>query len=106
MSVTLAVLASIMVFQTPVDRDSKVEAASLPSSVNGSDATDRQGDNSQKVKDASHPDFVRCKSESVIGSRAKRKRTCMTNRQWALVERRGNEASKTFAGDNFANGYN
>ena len=58
------------------------------------------------ITDKNHPDYVRCKSESVIGSRAKRKRTCMTNREWALVERRGNEQSKEFAGDNFAAGYN
>lgn len=65
-----------------------------------------KSEDSKPVTDKKHPDFVRCKSESVIGSRAKRKRTCMTNRQWVLVERRQNEASKTFAGDNFAAGHN
>lgn len=58
-----------------------------------------------KKLDKDDPEYVRCKTETVIGSRAKRKRTCMTNREWALVERRGNEQSKEFAGDNFAAGH-
>ncbi|MEM7690533.1 MAG: hypothetical protein AAF291_16075 [Pseudomonadota bacterium] len=58
----------------------------------------------RKITDRKHPDYVRCKRESVIGSRAKSKRTCMTNREWALVERRGNEQSAEFMGDNFAAG--
>ncbi|MEM6827709.1 MAG: hypothetical protein AAF553_07175 [Pseudomonadota bacterium] len=56
----------------------------------------------EKITDKKHPDYVRCKSESVIGSRAKRKRTCMTNREWALSSRRGNEATRDFVGDNQA----
>ena len=35
-------------------------------------------------------------------ARAKRKRTCMTNREWALSSRRGNEATRDFVGDNQA----
>lgn len=57
-----------------------------------------------KELDPKDPEYVRCKKETVIGSRAKRKTTCMTNREWARVERRGNEASREFAGDNFAAG--
>lgn len=40
-----------------------------------------------KVTDKNHPDYVRCRSEGVIGSRAKVRKVCLTNRQWALVER-------------------
>lgn len=54
----------------------------------------------KKITDEKHPDYVLCKSEAVLGSRAKRKRTCMTNRDWALVSRRGNEATRDFVGDN------
>lgn len=45
---------------------------------------------SEKVTDKSHPDFVRCRSESIIGSRAKKRKVCLTNRQWAEVARDGN----------------
>ena len=54
----------------------------------------------KKITDKSHPDYVRCKSEAVIGSRARRKRTCMTNREWDLIARRGNEASRDFVQQN------
>lgn len=54
----------------------------------------------KKITDKSHPDYVRCKSEAVIGSRARRKRTCMTNREWDLIARRGNEASRDFVEQN------
>lgn len=40
-----------------------------------------------KVTDKNHPDYVRCRAEGVIGSRAKIRKVCLTNRQWALVER-------------------
>jgi len=52
------------------------------------------------MTDRRHPGHVRCKSESVIGSRAKRKRTCMTNREWALTSRRDNETTRDFMADN------
>ncbi|MEM7690534.1 MAG: hypothetical protein AAF291_16080 [Pseudomonadota bacterium] len=54
----------------------------------------------KKITDKRHPDYIRCKSEAVIGSRARRKRTCMTNRDWELVQRRGNEASRDFVDQN------
>ncbi|MEM7690535.1 MAG: hypothetical protein AAF291_16085 [Pseudomonadota bacterium] len=53
----------------------------------------------EKITDRSHPDFVRCKSEAVIGSRARRKRTCMTNREWTLAQRKGNELSRDIVRD-------
>ncbi|MEO1043864.1 MAG: hypothetical protein AAFX04_00315 [Pseudomonadota bacterium] len=48
----------------------------------------------EKITDRSHPDYVRCKSERVMGSLAKRKRTCMTNRQWEQTARDGNDLSR------------
>ena len=48
----------------------------------------------KKITDRSHPDFVRCQTESVIGSRAKRKKTCMTNAEWDRVARAGNEGAR------------
>ena len=83
--------------------DNVAESTEEPLAV----ASENSSSDAQTGKlDKSHPDYVRCKREAVIGSRAKRKKTCMTNSEWRIVERRGNEASKTFAGDNFANGYN
>ncbi len=53
-----------------------------------------------KITDKSHPDYVRCKSQSVIGSRAKRTRVCITNKEWALAARRGNEGARDIVGAN------
>lgn len=42
-----------------------------------------------QVVDKNHPDYMRCRTESVIGSRAKKVRVCLTNREWAEVARNG-----------------
>lgn len=43
----------------------------------------------QAPLDKRHPDYVRCKTEPVLGSRAKRTRTCKTNREWAILAQQG-----------------
>lgn len=48
----------------------------------------------QPITDKSHPDYVRCRSERVIGSLAKRKKTCMTNREWEVASRVGNRGAR------------
>lgn len=50
----------------------------------------------KKITDRSHPDYVRCRSEAVIGSRVKKKRICMTNSQWKEYARNGNKESRDF----------
>lgn len=47
-----------------------------------------------EITDKSHPDYVRCRSEREIGSLAKRKKTCMTNREWELAARTGNRGAR------------
>jgi hypothetical protein len=46
------------------------------------------------VTDKNHPDFVRCRSSLVIGSLAKRTKTCMTNKQWEEVAHTGNRGAR------------
>ncbi len=53
----------------------------------------------KKITDRRHPDYVRCKSTAVIGSRIKRNRVCMTNKQWASANREGNRKSRQFVED-------
>ena len=48
----------------------------------------------EKITDKDHPDYVKCRSEKVIGSRAKRIRTCLTNREWEEFARRGNDNAR------------
>ena len=47
-----------------------------------------------KITDKNDPNYVRCRSEPVIGSRAKKKRTCMTNAQWEAMSREGNDSAR------------
>ena len=41
-----------------------------------------------------HPDFIKCRMERVLGSLAKRRKTCLTNRQWEEFARRGNDNAR------------
>jgi hypothetical protein len=50
----------------------------------------------KKITDRNHPDYVRCRNEEIIGTRARKNRVCMTNRQWAEVARGGNEMTEEF----------
>jgi hypothetical protein len=49
-----------------------------------------------KITDQKHPDFVRCRSEQVLGSRASRVRVCRTNREWEQAARAGNRETQEF----------
>lgn len=48
----------------------------------------------EPITDKTHPDYMRCRSERVIGSLAKRKKTCMTNREWEVASRVGNRGAR------------
>lgn len=52
--------------------------------------------------DKSHPDHVVCRNESVIGSRAKKRKVCLTNRQWAAVAIDGNGLARKVVEDSRA----
>ncbi len=57
----------------------------------------------KKITDRNHPDYVRCRSEPIIGSLARKKRVCMTNKEWAKVARQGNEQSRRMVEDSMSN---
>jgi hypothetical protein len=48
----------------------------------------------EKITDKSHPDYIRCRSEEIIGSRAQFRRVCRTNKQWADISARGGGAAR------------
>ena len=56
-------------------------------------------DKEEKITDRNHPDYVKCRSERVMGSLAQRKRTCMTNREWKMVQTEGNKRANDFVDD-------
>jgi len=48
----------------------------------------------EKITDRSHPDFVRCERYQVVGSRARFKKQCFTNREWDRIAAAGNRSSR------------
>ncbi|GAA0487808.1 hypothetical protein GCM10009096_33410 [Parasphingorhabdus litoris] len=53
----------------------------------------------KKITDRRHPDYVRCRSEPIIGSLSRKRRICMTNAQWVAYKRKGSQDSKQFVED-------
>ena len=60
--------------------------------VTGKSATDTV--KAGKITDPKHPDFVKCRSEPVLNSRAARTRVCRTNREWTAAAREGNRRTE------------
>ena len=50
----------------------------------------------KKITDRNHPDYIRCRSEPIIGSLARKRRICMTNKKWARHIREGNKRTGQF----------
>lgn len=67
-------------------------ALTIPSLPVVAQETDAGG--STKITDKDHPDFIKCRMEKVLGSLAKRRKTCLTNRQWEEFARRGNDNAR------------
>ncbi|GAB5487818.1 MAG: hypothetical protein Pars2KO_13880 [Parasphingorhabdus sp.] len=59
----------------------------------------KKGATPKKIKDRRHPDYIRCRSEPVMGSLARKKRVCMTNKEWAIHFREGNKRANQFVND-------
>ncbi|MEO9636035.1 MAG: hypothetical protein ABJF89_12565 [Parasphingorhabdus sp.] len=53
----------------------------------------------KKITDRRDPNYVRCRSERVIGSLTKKKRICMTNAEWVVYTRTGSRDSNQFVED-------
>lgn len=49
---------------------------------------------STKITDPKDPNFVRCRSEPVLNSRAQRVKVCRTNKEWAAAAREGNRQTQ------------
>ena len=52
-----------------------------------------------KITDRSDPDYVRCRSEPIIGSLVRKRKICMTNSEWEQYARAGNADSRGFLDD-------
>lgn len=64
-----------------------------------SDKSEAKAKKPKKITDRRHPDYVRCRSEPVIGSLTKKKRVCMTNAEWVQFTRTGSRDANQFVED-------
>ena len=102
LTAALAALVSMQAAPTEIEPTSQEAEAASPTAEAAKPAPLVVEEERVKITDRNHPDYVRCRSEAVIGSRAKRKRTCMKNSEWAIVAKKGNDLSREFLGDNQA----
>lgn len=63
------------------------------------EAETEQSKKPKKITDRRHPDYVRCRSEPVIGSLARKRRICMTNKEWVEYTKAGTRESRGFVED-------
>lgn len=68
----------------------------VPVSAQNDDAATATAEAKEKAKD----DELICRTENVIGSRAKKRRTCLTRKQWERVARKGNAFARKLVADN------
>ncbi len=64
-----------------------------------SNKAETQSKKPKKITDRRHPDYVRCRSEPVIGSLTKKNRVCMTNAEWTHYIRTGSRDANQFVED-------
>ncbi|WP_430426779.1 hypothetical protein [Parasphingorhabdus sp.] len=56
----------------------------------------------RKITNRRDPEYVRCRMEPVVGSTLKKRKICMTNREWKLAIRKGNTYANEFVADSQA----
>ena len=75
-----------------------VSSASSAVTADKNSAEDQGTETSKKV-DRRHPNYVRCRTEPIIGSLARKRRICMTNAEWTEYIRTGSRNAKEFVDD-------
>lgn len=54
----------------------------------------------RRIADSRDPEYVRCRLEPVVGSNLKKRKICMTNHEWTMAIRLGNQYAREFVDDN------
>ena len=71
----------------------------IPAGAADTDKSEELSKAPKKISDRRDPNYVRCRSEAVIGSLAKKRRICMTNAEWTEYVRTGSRNAKEFVDD-------
>ena len=70
-----------------------------PTFAADSDKAEQKSKKPKKITDRRHPDYVRCRSEPIIGSLTRKRRICMTNAEWTEYVKVGSRDSRQFVED-------
>ncbi len=71
-----------------------------PAMAADKDTVGEQSKKPKKINDRRDLNYVRCRSEPIIGSLARKRRVCMTNKEWVAYNETGSRNSKEFVEDN------
>ncbi len=66
--------------------------------TNEADKSTEELAETEKITDRRHPEFVRCRTESIIGKLASKRKVCMTNKQWVDARKSGNRLANDMIG--------
>lgn len=113
LAITIAAPAAFAQSEAPVDDgETQTEQTQSEATETQTNARDPEievrgvAEGGGEITDRNHPDYVRCRSERVMGSLAQRKRTCMTNREWRQVADVGNRRANELVEEMRANATN
>jgi len=82
------------------------EAISQTKNDEVSKTSSKEASGPPKIRDRSHPDYVRCRSEPIIGSLVRKRKICMTNSEWEQYARAGNADTRSMLDDISKGGMN
>lgn len=95
----IATTALALIAVSPLHAQSD-NAQSSEEAASGEGAKEAEKVKPKKITDRSHPDYVRCKREKIIGSLSRKRRICLTNRQWKEVANDQNRLARELAEEN------
>ena len=99
MNTLTAILAGLALQAAPAAADEAVQDETSVTTTHNEGETapapqQAAAEEAEEITDRSHPDYMRCRRESVIGSHARKRRVCMTNREWELAASTGNSGAR------------
>lgn len=100
MKLGIIALSAIFLLAAPVAAEELGTSNSESSDASSTDTKEtKKPKKPKKITDRRHPDYVRCRSEPIIGSLARKRRVCMTNSEWSEYVKAGARDSRQFVED-------
>ena len=97
MKLAIIALSATFLLAAPVAAEDL--GTSNSGSADASSSDKKQAKKPKKITDRRDPNYVRCRSEPIIGSLSRKRRICMTNAEWVEYVRSGSRESRQFVED-------